>query len=171
MRKAMLFLVSMGIAFHASGASFDCTKARSKAEVLICGVPVLSAKDDELAVLYSKALSVAKDKREFSRKNKIEWQKREGCSDVGCLSTWFASRKNQLEAIINEKEKPTPSQDETDRDTYNRAVAQVREALKDPEKVKIIECMGIKVYEDPQPIGHPPSPEECEIINKANGLE
>jgi uncharacterized protein len=38
--------------------------------------------------------------------------------------------------------------------------------LNDPEKVKLIECMGIKVYDDPQPRGHPPSIAECNRITQ-----
>jgi hypothetical protein len=34
-------------------------------------------------------------------------------------------------------------------------------ALQDPKKVALLECNGIKVYEDPQPPGHPPSAAEC----------
>ncbi|WP_447876950.1 lysozyme inhibitor LprI family protein [Serratia fonticola] len=169
MKKTLLSVLLSVAAFNASGASFDCTKAKSKAEVLICGVPELSAKDDEMAVLYSKAKSASKDKQDFSQKNKIEWKKREGCSDVDCLLNWYESRKHQLEMVISENSEGKP--DQADRETYERAKRQLEAALKDPEKVKILECMGVKVYEDPQPIGHPPSPEECEIINKANGLE
>lgn len=37
-------------------------------------------------------------------------------------------------------------------------------ALNDPKKVALLECMGVKVYEDPQPPGHPPSPEACKKL-------
>lgn len=37
--------------------------------------------------------------------------------------------------------------------------------LKDPIKVAIIECMGVKVYQDPQPDGHPPPQAVCDQIN------
>nr|AIA10475.1 unknown Function [uncultured bacterium] len=42
----------------------------------------------------------------------------------------------------------------------------LREALKDPAKIKIIECMGVQVYKDPQPPGHPPSKAECDLITQ-----
>lgn len=37
--------------------------------------------------------------------------------------------------------------------------------LKDPIKVAIIECMGVKIYQDPQPTGHPPPAGVCDQIN------
>lgn len=37
-------------------------------------------------------------------------------------------------------------------------------AVQDPEKVAVLECLGVKVYEDPQPEGHPPPPEACAAI-------
>lgn len=47
---------------------------------------------------------------------------------------------------------------------FNKSLVKFQENLKDPEKVKVIECLGVKVYNDPQPPGHPPSPEECARI-------
>lgn len=43
-------------------------------------------------------------------------------------------------------------------------------SLHDPAKVELIECMGVKVYADPQPDGHPPSASECERINRRFGI-
>lgn len=45
-----------------------------------------------------------------------------------------------------------------------KAEAKFATALKDPKKVALIECMGVKVYEYPQPPGHPPSREECQKL-------
>lgn len=51
-------------------------------------------------------------------------------------------------------------------DVAPRMRGQLGEALRDPAKVKIIECLGVKVYEDPQPPGHPPSKAECDQISQ-----
>jgi peptidoglycan hydrolase-like protein with peptidoglycan-binding domain len=51
----------------------------------------------------------------------------------------------------------------------NQAERQINEALKDPEKIKLMECIGVKVYNDPQPPGHPPSAAECERVLAAAG--
>ncbi len=51
-----------------------------------------------------------------------------------------------------------------------RAEAAVSDDMHDPSKVKLMECTGIKVYEDPQPAGHPPSREQClEILRESGG--
>ena len=50
----LLFL----LAAPASAASFDCAKARSKVETLICKDPQLSRQDEDLAKAYGEALQV-----------------------------------------------------------------------------------------------------------------
>ncbi|MFA9439437.1 SHOCT domain-containing protein [Uliginosibacterium sp. sgz301328] len=52
----------------------------------------------------------------------------------------------------------------------NRALDWLEEfskSMKDPAKRKVIECMGVKIYKDPQPEGHPPSQEECDSLLNA----
>lgn len=49
------------------------------------------------------------------------------------------------------------------------AEAAIAQALKDPSKVALMECIGVKVYEDPQPPGHPPSKEQCLDIIRSTG--
>jgi hypothetical protein len=51
-----------------------------------------------------------------------------------------------------------------------KAEAAVSNAMKDPQKVKLMECAGVKVYEDPQPAGHPPSADECAQIERSAGI-
>jgi hypothetical protein len=51
-------------------------------------------------------------------------------------------------------------------DPAARSGVQLGTALKDPEKAKLIECMGVKVYQDPQPVGHPPSKAECDFLSQ-----
>lgn len=58
----------------------------------------------------------------------------------------------------------SPAFAQSDLDTLRHAREQLGKALQDPEKVKIMECRGVKVYQDPQPAGHPPSPAECQEI-------
>ncbi len=44
------------------------------------------------------------------------------------------------------------------------SLAGLSRALEDPEKIKLMECIGVQVYQDPQPPGHPPSAEECAAV-------
>lgn len=84
-------------------ASFDCTKAKSQSEILICSDSALSVLDDELGVLYKRATAVAPHKAEFARLNRSEWQKREtACSTKACLLDWYARRRAQLFEVIEQ---------------------------------------------------------------------
>ncbi|HVP86096.1 MAG TPA: hypothetical protein VMS78_15355 [Rhizomicrobium sp.] len=78
---------------------------------------------------------------------------------------------------------PAPSQPDSTEQTDNapqgdglspeaiaKAEGALEQDLKDPEKVKLLECMGVKVYEDPQPPGHPPSAQECAEVQAENGM-
>ncbi len=81
--------------------SFDCTKARSHAEHLICTDPELAELDAALSALYEKARTVTADKAAFARQNRAEWKRREAtCSDKQCLLDWYALRRSQLGAIL-----------------------------------------------------------------------
>jgi len=55
---ALLGLVLIAFALPAGAASFDCAKARTKVETLICADPQLSRQDSELALAYGAALKV-----------------------------------------------------------------------------------------------------------------
>lgn len=82
--------------------SFNCAKARSKPEHLICSDAELASLDHELGILYSRAKYVAPDKVAFSRENQIEWQRRENtCRDKACLVDWYATRRAQLQKTID----------------------------------------------------------------------
>ncbi len=80
-----------------SAASFDCAKAKSDSEKLICSDPELSRQDDELANLYRAAKSAATDRDAFKRQTIEEWKAREAsCHDRQCLTDWYALRRKQL---------------------------------------------------------------------------
>lgn len=82
-------------------ASFDCSKAKSQAELLICSDTELAQLDIELATLYKKAKNLAVDNEEFHRVNKEEWLKREkSCFDRNCLLDWYSHRHEQLMQVV-----------------------------------------------------------------------
>lgn len=82
-------------------ASFDCFKAKSQAELLICSDAELAQLDIELATLYEKAKNLTNDQDEFRRVNKMEWLRREKtCSDRTCLFDWYSRRHEQLMQLV-----------------------------------------------------------------------
>lgn len=57
--------------------------------------------DDDLAALYGAAKQAASDKAGFKKQNRDEWEYREKtCHDKPCLTTWYAHRTQQLQAIL-----------------------------------------------------------------------
>ena len=80
-----------------AGPSFDCAKARSVPEKLICADTELSGLDRALGRLYARARDAAPDKAAFARQNSQEWRQREAaCRDRECLLRWYGARGEQL---------------------------------------------------------------------------
>ncbi|APR37239.1 DUF4236 domain-containing protein [Paraburkholderia sp. SOS3] len=80
--------------------SFDCSKARSDAEHLVCNDPELAADDVELASIYAKAKAAATDQIAFKVRTRAEWNYREQtCHDRECLVRWYADQKTALQQI------------------------------------------------------------------------
>jgi hypothetical protein len=83
------------------GPSFDCAKAHSPTEHLICSDPQLATLDVELAALYTQAKAAASDQAAFARESRSEWSRREStCTDKPCLLEWYAQRRAQLTAYL-----------------------------------------------------------------------
>jgi uncharacterized protein YecT (DUF1311 family) len=90
---AALALLSCG----AFAASFDCRKAASAPEKLICADTELSRLDDELSLIYQRAKQAAPDQAQFKAQTRAAWQWREAnCTTKACLVSWYARRKAQL---------------------------------------------------------------------------
>jgi uncharacterized protein/uncharacterized tellurite resistance protein B-like protein len=91
-------------------ASFNCGKARSTTEILICADPQLSALDDDLAVLYRSAKAAATDGMAFKKETNEEWKRRGKCQDRDCLIQWYKRRSSQLATTLNHaQQQTTPS--------------------------------------------------------------
>lgn len=90
-------------------ASFDCSRASTNLETLICGDPQISKSDGDLRVSYFRALKEASNPG-FIKQRQHEWQVnvRDRCKDVACLKNAYSSRIAQLAADMNIK-----SQDQT----------------------------------------------------------
>jgi hypothetical protein len=79
------------------GPSFDCKKAKSVGEKLICNDPELSKIDKELAEIYREEKSKSQDSKAFKKQTENAWKWRESnCFDKVCLLKWYAERKETL---------------------------------------------------------------------------
>lgn len=87
------------IPFAATAASFDCAKARSYAEKLICSAPDLSLADEELGRVYRAAKKRAGNSAAFKKLVSENWKKRERCADEACVRAWYRDSKALYEMI------------------------------------------------------------------------
>ncbi len=104
MTKTIIAALALGLfaAASANAVSWDCTKARSYSEKLICASPDLSKMDDHLAVTYEKAKratgnSAVFKKFQFSFWN---WKRREECRSIGCVVDWYQTSEAYYSEII-----------------------------------------------------------------------
>ncbi|MCA8292973.1 hypothetical protein LGN19_04130 [Burkholderia sp. AU30198] len=80
--------------------SFDCAKAKSIPEFLICHDPDLAASDRDLAATYQQAKDAVIDKTAFVERTRKQWNFREkNCRDKDCLTSWYAYQKRVLTKI------------------------------------------------------------------------
>lgn len=115
MRESGIFLrvtlLAAGLlgAINAHSASFDCAKAASHVEKLICGTPHLSKLDEDLGALYSSAL---KDQARAAqiRAAQREWVKaRDQCVDEACLRVSYQVRVCELMTCPAAAAAPAPA--------------------------------------------------------------
>ncbi|MGY2490983.1 DnaJ domain-containing protein [Cupriavidus sp. CP313] len=77
--------------------SFDCDKARSSSEKLICDDADLAAMDRDLATTFAHAKAAAPDKRTFTEIARQNWNWRnKNCTDKACLVTWYDYQQRWL---------------------------------------------------------------------------
>jgi uncharacterized protein len=80
--------------------SFDCSKARSDAEHLICSDPELASADLALASIFVRAKAAAVDQTGFKERVRQQWNYREqNCHDRECLLRWYEDQKSALSQI------------------------------------------------------------------------
>jgi Lysozyme inhibitor LprI len=125
-------------------ASFDCAKAKTKIDKLICSDARLSGADEKLNALYKEVLAkspVAED----TRQQQLEWvkQSRNTCKDADCLQQAYTSRISDLQEQLEKLpfkpvlDKPLivlPSSPAEDRD----AAAKIGPAIVKKEPLELI---------------------------------
>lgn len=94
----------LGLAVSAHAASFDCAKAGTRIEHLICDNPEISRLDDELNTAYKAALK-DQAQAEAIKQAQRRWVKgRSGCVDAACVKNSYAARLKSLNTS-----KPNPA--------------------------------------------------------------
>ena len=89
----LMVLSSPNIVF---AASFDCAKASSKIEKVICDDSKISTLDDNLAVVYKKAIATTNDKESLKSEQKKWLKARNECISSDCLKESYTNRIEEL---------------------------------------------------------------------------
>ncbi len=93
----------------AQAASFDCEKAATKVEKMICVDSELSKLDDELAATYRSALQ-NKKQADSIRQVQKQWVKnRNGCVDLACVKRAYEARLHGLSSKSESMEQEAAS--------------------------------------------------------------
>lgn len=90
-RLALGIIVSL-TCMSGFAASFDCAKARSASERIVCDDMELSETDERLAAMVVAAKKRAANPRAFQREQDNAWTRRQKCKDVACVTAWYAGR-------------------------------------------------------------------------------
>jgi uncharacterized protein len=99
---ATLALTLSTVAF-ADGPAFDCSKASSKVEKMICADPTLSSTDSVNADIYKEVVRTADNPNQVKQEQR-QWLKvRNACQTVDCIAKAYDTRYNQLqhERLVN----------------------------------------------------------------------
>lgn len=101
MRLLISFVVCSvlaGTGGSAAAASFDCQKARTRAEKLICATPALSRADEELGRQYKAARAATRDAKGLRDAQQRWVRKRDLCADAACMLAAYEHRIPELRA-------------------------------------------------------------------------
>lgn len=101
---AACFVAIVFLSLPASGASFDCAKAKSDSEKIICADAELSKLEEDVSGAYGIAVkSAGENKGELVKEQKAAWLQRElNCKTSECVRSWLLERKKRLSVWAND---------------------------------------------------------------------
>ena len=96
----LLTLLPLCLVAHARAASFDCGKATTKTEKLICTDPELSILDEDLTSTYNNATKKTSDPATLKHAQRAWLKERNLCNDSSCLRTQYRQRLADLNQVL-----------------------------------------------------------------------
>ena len=88
------------LALPAAAAGFDCARATTAAEKMVCASPELSALDDHMARYYAAARLALGEGAQCLQPDQREWlRRRDRCTEATCLRQVYAERLAELDAL------------------------------------------------------------------------
>lgn len=108
--SALLLLLALAVPtpFEVHAASFDCAKAFTNVEKLICKTPILSRSDEELSAIYKQAVAVAFIADDVKKEQRKWIARRNNCTSVQCLAEEYETRCLVLAASLTQDSTPSP---------------------------------------------------------------
>ena len=106
-KKVILCFISLVFAQTANAASFDCAKAGSKVEKMICANPELSKLDEKLNRVYSEALIKVSDPENLKQRQRGWLKSRKVCIGVACLRNTYKAQIDVLKLKIARSGQPS----------------------------------------------------------------
>lgn len=100
-RITWIALASLALQVAAQAASFDCMKAATNIEKLICSDSTLSKLDEDLSSAYKAAFKNHLQSESIKQKQKQWIRDRNACLDNSCLQTQYKARIAQLSSSAN----------------------------------------------------------------------
>jgi uncharacterized protein len=129
--RILAALYCVAISGTSFAAGFDCSKAASNVEKMICSDEVLSSLDSQLQKTYLLALGDASfPKREDIKRNQVQWitNLRDKCGDRKCLQEAYSS---QLEILALIKTATVSAHYVVDGSEATRTISEFQKQLKD----------------------------------------
>lgn len=102
------------LALSAQAASFDCSRASTKVEHLICDNPELSRLDDEMGAKFRSALDGGVDRAELVGGQKQWLAQRNSCQSAACVKSAYEQRLAEL-SVVATTGKPQNTSSEQDK--------------------------------------------------------
>ncbi|MFC1542820.1 lysozyme inhibitor LprI family protein [Pseudomonadota bacterium] len=103
MNKAgILCLLLLMLTQSACAASFDCNKASTKVEKMICADAELSKLDEGLGAAYSKALKESSDPSTFKQQQRAWLKERNKCTATKCMKQAYEMRMTTLSLHVSD---------------------------------------------------------------------
>jgi uncharacterized protein len=101
MKNILLIIVGTLLLPVAQAASFDCLKAKSRIERMICKENGLSSQDVDLAKRYQYAIQNSSDKEKIISEQR-QWltNVRNACQDEDCLASTYGERNRELALLF-----------------------------------------------------------------------
>ncbi len=92
----LVFAALLLVANTSCAASFDCEKATTKVEKMICADSELSKLDEDLSAAYSKVLKESSDASTLKQQQRDWLKERNGCEDSACVKHAYEARVSLL---------------------------------------------------------------------------